>query len=153
MEAEEFKLNKLKIVLKETTEAHQLQQSGIDLIFGKLNWILVANVVFLAALYNAENASSVVILLLTFSILFSLIGLDPQDFKTTAKLSDQLEVASNEENNEAGYLEALINKKIEAFNANQSRVDEIGTFLTFSKGLFILALAYQLVPVIAEFFK
>ena len=134
------KEDNLKIVYKESIEVNKQQQLAIDLIYNKLNWILVSDLVFLAAIYSMYRLNIAVLFLVILSAILSLLGLDPQIFKGTAKLSEQLTRVDNDKNE---FLKGLINKKIEAFNANNKRISEISSFLLFSKYLLIIALIVQ----------
>lgn len=134
------KEDNLKIVYKESVETYKYQQSAVDLIYNKLNWILVSDIVFLAALYGAHRHSAIVALLVVLSAILSLLGLNPRKFKGTAKISEQLKKVDSDKNK---FLEAIISKRIEAFNANEKRINDISCFLSFSKWLLISALIIQ----------
>lgn len=136
----------LKIIYDEAVEIHQQQQAGVDLVYNKLNWILVSDFVFLAAIFSQHQKNILVMALVATSIIASLVGIEQRTFKSTAKLSTMLENVNNEK-----FLEHLIQKKIEAFNKNKSRVSEIERHLDWSKYCLIFALVLQLVLFIIKF--
>lgn len=49
----------LEIVYKESCEAARNQQSSIDLLYNKLNWVLVSDAVLLAAMFGSGAARAV----------------------------------------------------------------------------------------------
>jgi hypothetical protein len=57
----------LKIVYEEITELHRNQQSAADLSYNKLNWILVSDIVFLAALFADKRMNAIIIALICVS--------------------------------------------------------------------------------------
>src|SRR5680860_548173 len=124
----------LKIIYNEVVELHKYQQQSLDLMYNKLNWILVSDLVFLATLYNARHLNVLVIFLVSLSAVLTLVGFSPEKFKYTAKISDQLLTA--DKNN---FLESLIKKKREAFLKNKSRIKNVELLLKSSQWLLVFA--------------
>jgi hypothetical protein len=133
-----MKEHNLNIVYEEITELHRIQQSGIDLVYNKFNWILVSDIVFLAALYNSHRPSVTVTILVSLSGILALLGIEPIKFKITAKVTDQLSSVEDE-----NFLLDLIKTKKEALNKNQSRTVELNSVITYSKWLLIAAIVLQ----------
>jgi len=136
----------LKIIYNEVVELHKYQQQSIDLMYNKFNWILVADSVFLAALYNTRHANILVILLVAISAVLSLLSFVPTKYKYTAKISDQL---TNVDNNK--FLESLIKKKKEAFTKNESHMTNMGNLLICSQLLLVFAILCQFLMLIIKY--
>jgi len=134
-----MKEKNLETVYQEITEILSQQQASVDLLYNKFNWILVSDLVFLAALYNTHRPNVLVVLLVSLSGILCLVGFQPKVFKMTAKISAQLDKVD-----ESNFLESLIDKKKEAFTANDSRVDEMKNLMSWSRWLLISAIAVQL---------
>jgi len=128
----------LKIIYEEISELHRFQQSGVDLLYNKLNWILVADLVFIAAIMNTTQGSTIATLLASASAILVLIKFQPQVFKNTAQITSQLESVDK-----LNFLESLIKKKKEALNSNKSRIDELNTVMFYARILLILAIGIQ----------
>ena len=141
-----MKEENLKVIYDEMSEILREQQGSIDLLYNKLNWILVSDVVFLAALYTAHHQNFLVILLVSLSALVCLIGFQPQVFKMTANISAQLKKVE-----ESNFLESLINKKRVAFNANDSKVSNIKRWMSLSQYLLIAAIVLQLLIIFSYY--
>lgn len=128
----------LKIIYEEISELHRYQQSGVDLLYNKLNWILVSDLVFVAALMSSKESSTIATLLASASAILVLIKFQPQVFKNTAQITSQLETVDK-----PNFLESLIKKKKEALNANKSRIDELNNVMFYARLLLILAIGIQ----------
>lgn len=128
----------LKIIYEEISELHRYQQSGVDLLYNKLNWILVSDLVFVAALMSSKESSIIATLLASASAILVLIKFQPQVFKNTAQITSQLETVDK-----PNFLESLIKKKKEALNANKSRIDELNNVMFYARLLLILAIGIQ----------
>lgn len=133
-----MKEENLKTIYKETVELHKYQQQSLDLLYNKLNWILVSDVVFLASLYSTGHPNVLIIFLVSLSAAFTLSGFSPKGFKYTRKISDQL-IDVDRDN----FLEILISKKAEAFEKNVGRSKELKIILGFSQWLLIAAIFLQ----------
>ncbi len=101
-----MKEENLKIIYEEISELHRYQQSGVDLLYNKLNWILVSDLVFVAALMSSKESSTIAVLLASASAILVLIKFQPQVFKNTAQITSQLETVDR-----PNFLESLIKKK------------------------------------------
>lgn len=130
----------LRMVHEELVDLHQKQQDGIDLIYNKFNWILVSDVVLLAALYNSEYVYSIVLILITFSAVIAIFGFESRTFKVTERITDQLERI---ESSQSDFLKKLAAKKREAFNANNKQILELSLYRQYSGALLLAALALQ----------
>lgn len=128
----------LEIVLEETRELLRNQQDGIDLLYNKLNWILVSNIVLLATLFSFRGQNFIVVALLIVSIIIILTGFNPRTFKITAKISDQLKL-----HEDGRFLKSLITKKKEAYLANNKRITMVHQILKRSSYCLIGALVVQ----------
>jgi hypothetical protein len=134
------KNDNLKIVFNEVVELHQYQQQSLDLMYNKLNWILVADFVFLASLYSAKHLYAFVVFLVSISVTAALIGFAPKQYRYTARISKQL--ADVKENNFS--LEHLINKKRDAFLKNSSESKKVECCLKISQYTLLVAVWVQL---------
>lgn len=134
-----MKKENLKIIYNEVVELHKYQQQGLDLMYNKLNWILVSDVVFLAALYSGRQHSLVVMMFVSLSVILVLFGFSRKKFKFTAKISKQLSRADD-----TSFLTSLIKKKREAFLANNNRVKNLELLLNISQWLLAGAILLQL---------
>ena len=133
-----IKENDLKIIYEDVAELHRQQQSAIELVYNKLNWILVSDIVFIAAIMSGRHPNIAVLLLICLSAILALLGLEPQSFKMTQKITDQLANAGKED-----FLEDLIKKKKEVYNKNESRSTTLNLILTGSKMLLIIGITLQ----------
>ncbi len=129
----------LKVIYEEISELLRHQQASVDILYNKLNWILVADSVFLAALYSIHRPNILVVLLVSISAILCLVSFQPETFKITAHVTMQLAKAS-----EDNFLESLIDKKREAFNANDSKTENIERRMSWSRYLLVAAIALQL---------
>lgn len=82
----------LKIIYNEVVELHKYQQQGLDLMYNKLNWILVSDLVILALLYNSRRPSALVILLVSLSAVFALISFEPKNLNILQRYPNNLTV-------------------------------------------------------------
>lgn len=130
----------LRVAYEEVSQLHSQQQGGIDLVYNKLNWILVSDIVFLVYLYGDEYANPGVIGLVTASALCALVGFQPERFKSTVKISALLEKAG-----EKGFMRSLIKRKKDAFVANNERTELMSEMMSGSRWFLIIALLLQLV--------
>jgi len=137
-----MKEKNLKIVLEEVSDLLRNQQEGIDLLYNKLNWILVSNVVLLSALFASDCPNLVVGSFLVISIVITLVGFSPKTFKVTAKISDQLRLVD-----EAGFLVSLINKKRQAFLSNNKKLKRVHLVLRYASGCLICAIVLQFIVI------
>jgi hypothetical protein len=128
----------LKIVYNEVLELNKYQQQGIDLMFNKLNWILVADSVILAAFYNLKEYNLVVVFLVSLSIVFSVVGFSPIRMKVTAKITSQLEKIDQDD-----FLEYLVAKKREAYIGNASRSKNLENILWIAQWSLAGAISLQ----------
>ena len=135
----------LEIIYDEVVEIHRYQQQGVDLVYNKLNWILVSDFVFLTAVFSLHHRNVLVILLISASIITSMIGFGSRTFKSTKQISKMLE-----EKNDQNFLEKLIEKKVEAFNKNKNTLKGINANLYFSQFCLSLAVIMQLVLLITK---
>lgn len=133
----------LEIIYDEIVEIHKHQQEAVDLIYNKLNWILVSDFVFLAAIFNFHWRSKIVILLVCISIVATLVIIGHHKFKATAKISKMLEKKDNPK-----FLEDLIVVKVKAFNKNESEITKIEKHLTWSRYSLIFAVVLQFLLII-----
>ena len=101
-----MKDDNLKIIYEEISELHRFQQSGVDLLYNKLNWILVSDLVFIVALMSSKESSMIATLLVSASAILVLIKFQPQVFKSTAQITNQLDTVEK-----PNFLESLIKKK------------------------------------------
>jgi len=136
----------LKIIYDEITELHRFQQSGVDLLYNKLNWILVSDLVLIAAILNFKYPSILALLFAGASAVLVLIKFQPQIFKSTAQITNQLENVEK-----PNFLESLIKKKKEAYNANKGRIDELNTVMLYARVLLILAIVTQFLVIAKPF--
>lgn len=128
----------LKIVYNEIVELHRQHQSGIDLVYNKLNWILVSDLVFLASIYNMRCPSVSVAVLVSISVILSLVGFERREFRTTEKIMTQLERTDDD-----NFLEVLIEKKRGAFNKNESQNKKISDLMHYASWFLIIAVVLQ----------
>lgn len=133
----------LKIVYDEVSELHRFQQDSINLLYNKLNWILVSDLVFIAAIYAAHHQSILAILCASVSSIIVLVKFQAKVFKSTAVIKDQLKVAG-----EPNFLESLINKKREALNSNASKLEETEEALKLARYLLVAAIVLELLVLI-----
>ncbi len=138
-----MKEENLKTVYNEVNELHKHQQQGIDLMYNKLNWILVSDIVFLAGLYANHCPNVFVVILVSISAIVALLSFNTKKYKHTAKISSQLDGVENEH-----FLESLIEKKREAFIANDSRNKELAELLQYSQWLLVGAIIAQFLTLI-----
>ncbi len=141
-----MKEDNLKVIYDEITELHRFQQSGVDLLYNKLNWILVSDLVLIAALLNFKHPSILALLFAGASAVLVLIKFQPQIFKSTAQITNQLENVEK-----PNFLESLIKKKKEAYNANKGRIDELNTVMLYARVLLILAIVTQFLVIAKPF--
>ncbi|MHB1769502.1 MAG: hypothetical protein ACYCPH_00220 [Minisyncoccota bacterium] len=133
----------LKIIYDEIVELHRYQQSGVDLLYNKLNWILVSDLVFLAAAYNLHWPNFLAQLLASASAVLVLLKFQPETFKSTAQISAQLDQVEHKD-----FLESLIKKKKEALNANATRIDKLSGSMLWARILLIAAIAVQFLSIL-----
>lgn len=127
----------LKIIYQEVTELLNNQQASIDLLYNKLNWILVSDLVFLGMTYT-KNPNPIALLLATLSAVISVIQLRPEIFKSTVKIKNQLE-----QSEKADFLRELIEKKREVFNLNGDTVKQISRRFEYAAYLLAAGLVVQ----------
>lgn len=140
-----MKDDNFKIIYNEITELHKYQQQSLDLIYNKLNWILVSDLVFLVTLYNSRRPNILIILLVSLSAIFALIGFSPEKFKYTARISDQLDSVDKDK-----FLESLVKKKSEAFIENVAHSKKIETSLKYSQWLLVCAILFKFLIILFE---
>ncbi|MFA5643236.1 MAG: hypothetical protein WC949_01620 [Candidatus Paceibacterota bacterium] len=138
-----MKEESLKIIYNEVVELHKYQQQALDLMYNKLNWILVSDLVFLAVLYSVHRSNIFIVLLVSLSAVITLAGFSPEKFKFTAKISKQL-IKADDDN----FLESLIKKKKDAFMRNESRSKSVEKLLKCSQWLLIFAILFQFLTLI-----
>lgn len=137
-----MKEENLKIIYEEISELHRFQQSGVDLLYNKLNWILVSDLVFIAAMISSKYGSTLAIFLASASAIVALVKFEPQVFKGTAKISDLVEIVEKED-----FLKILVKKKTEAYNANKGRITELNKFMFYTRVLLISAIVIQFLSI------
>ena len=130
----------LKIVYREVCDLDRHQQSSIDLLYNKLNWILVSDFVFLAAIYNTDYPNTLVTLLTTASAVVCLVGFQPKIFKGTVSITDQLDNIDK-----PNFLKSLIESKRKAFSTNNEPAKKISKTMEWSRGLLIAAIILQVI--------
>lgn len=128
----------LRIVYDEVTHLLDRQSDAVDLLYNKLNWVLVSDVVFLDAVLTGHGSRIFIALLVCLSAIFALIGFRAVPFKVTAKISRLLEIVGEE-----AFLRSLIKKKISAFHKNKKRARLVVFCIRASIGLLILAIFSQ----------
>ena len=96
----------LEIVLNELSDLLKNQQESIDLLYNKLNWMLVSSVVLLTGLFSSDYPNIFVVSLLVLSVYVALIGFIPKAFNITVKIEEQLKYVENDK-----FIISLINKK------------------------------------------
>lgn len=133
-----MKEKNFKIIYDELVELHKNQQSVIGLTNNKLNWILVSCVVLLATIYSTHCPNIAVVLLLSLSAGLALFGFSPKKFKITEKISDQISKVGD-----VDFLEKLVEKKREAYNANEKREMDMDRIMFYSQNLLITAITLQ----------
>lgn len=133
----------LKIIYEEVSEIHRFQQSGVDMLNNKMNWVLVSDLVFLAVVYDLHQRSVLAVLLASLSAIVVLIYFKPIRFKSTVEISKQLEHADKD-----SFLRDLIDTKRQAFNANAGRVKELKAAMLSARVLLIAALAVQVLALL-----
>lgn len=143
-----MKEENLKIVYQEINELQRQQQGSIDLLYNKLNWILVSDVVFLAALYSVRHPALLVVLLVSVSAILALIGFQPQTFHITAKISEQLDKTG-----ETDFMKLLLEKKRDMFNINIKKTKLMKNMLAWSRYLLIAALGLQFLVLLVSYAK
>ena len=129
---------KLNIIYQETVEMHKQHQVGIDLVYNKLNWILVSGMVFLAMLYSGRHTNMLIVIIASASTIVTLVGFERRTFHVTKKISDQLAEVESE-----NFLENLIVKKVAAFNANEKQNKQISDLMHWASWLLIAAVGLQ----------
>lgn len=142
-----MKEDNLKVIYEEISELHRFQQSSVDLLYNKLNWVLVSDLVFIAALVSSKNGSILALLLASLSAILALIEFQPHVFQSTAQISDQLERAA-----EPNFMESLIKKKKEAYHMNAERLESLNTTMLYTRIFLLAALILQFLSMISPFF-
>ncbi|BFT94812.1 hypothetical protein MNSC_08200 [Minisyncoccus archaeophilus] len=137
----------LKIVYNEVLELHKYQQQSFDLLYNKLNWVLVSDVLLLIFFISQESVAILVIFCILISILFTLFAFNPKGYSYTIVISKQLENYEDED-----YLKNLIKKRREAFGRNESKIVGIKKALLISNFFLSLGIILEFIIILIQYY-